>query len=204
MKKYSQEFKVGLFIVICLAGLAYLTLSTGKVTLVKEGYCIYAVFDEVAGLNKKAPVMLNGFEVGKVEDVKLAYDNAKTTITLKLLLNKGVKVSKDSEISIKTLGLMGEKYIQIKASQNPDFIEPETVIIGKPYADMDTLITNLNMTLDDNKERISSIMTNLDSTMKNMDSASKNFDAFSDDIKRHPWKLLVKTKEKDKDKGKGK
>mgnify|MGYP001439508961 CR=1 FL=1 len=56
MKKFGNEFVVGLFVLACLVGLGYLTFSTGKVDLKKEGYHIYAVFNEVAGLNTKAPV----------------------------------------------------------------------------------------------------------------------------------------------------
>lgn len=181
MKKYAHEFKVGIFIILCLIGLTYLTFSTGKVSFGKGGYNIFVVFDELAGLSKKAPVMLNGLDVGKVDDIKLSYDGEKTLITLKLRLNKDVKVREDSEASIKTLGLMGEKYIQITSSQNSNFLPPDATIYGKPYADMDTLVSNLNTTMDENKDRFSNI--------------AKNFEAFSDDIRRHPWKLLIKTKE---------
>ena len=188
MKRLAQEFKVGLFIIICLAGLAYLIISTGKISFGKQGYNIYVVFTELAGLNKKAPVMLNGVEVGKVDDLKIAYDFDKTLITLKLSLNNDVKVRQGSEISIKTLGMMGEKFIQITSSQSSEFMPADTVVCGKPYLDIDTLVSNLNATMDQNKDRFNNIA-------KNMETTSKNFEAFSDDIKRHPWKLLIKTKE---------
>lgn len=181
MKKYTNEFKVGVFVLLCLAGLAYLVLSTGKLTLGRRGYPVYAVFNEVAGLDKKAPVMLHGLEIGKVEDLKLSYDNDKTAVVLTLCIDDGVKIREGSAVSIKTLGLMGEKYIQICSSQSPDFIKAGSTIQGKPYADMDTLISTLNSTLDQNKDR----MTNI----------TKNFEAFSDDLRRHPWKLLIKTRE---------
>lgn len=188
MKKYANEFKVGLFVIVCLAGLAYLVLSTGKITFGKKGYNIYVVFNEVAGLDEKAPVMLNGLEVGKVDDIRFSYDENETLIVLKLWLRHDVKVREDSEISIKTLGLMGEKYIQISSSKNSGFIKPETSIYGKPYADLDTLVASANMTMDENKERIAAIA-------KSMEATAKNFESFSDDIRRHPWKLLRKSKE---------
>jgi len=187
MKKYTQEFKVGLFVILCLIGLAYLVLSTGKVTFGQEGYHIYVVFDEVAGLDKKAPVMLNGFEVGKVEDIVLGYDQDRTFLTLKLWLKKDVRVSDDAEVSLKTLGLMGEKYIQISSAGNGSCVAAGETLEGRPYADIDTLVTSLNSLMDDNKDRISAIA-------ENMEATSKNFEEFSEDLKKHPWKLLFKPK----------
>ncbi|MFA5157181.1 MAG: MlaD family protein [Candidatus Omnitrophota bacterium] len=181
MKKYTQEFKVGLFIILCLAGLAYLTLSTGKISFKKEGYNIYVIFEEIAGLDKKAPVMMNGFEVGKVDDMKISYDADKTLVILKLWLDKDTRIRENSEISIKTLGLMGEKFIQISSAQNNSFLEPGITIYGKPYVDIDSLLSDVNSIVGENKERITNI--------------AKNFEEFSDDIKRHPWKLLFKGKE---------
>ena len=207
MKKISNEFMVGLFVLLCLIGLFYLTYSTGKMNLKKEGYNIYVVFDEIAGLEKKAPVMLNGLEVGKVDQIKASYDGDKTRMTLKLWLDKSAKVRDNAVVSIKTLGLMGEKYIQISSYEGSNFIQPGAVLFGKPYLDLDALmeqaqviskdlgeqvnklVANLNSTVDANKGNISQIIENLEAT-------SQNFEDFSADIKKHPWKLLLKGKEK--------
>jgi len=203
MKKYSNEFKVGIFIILCVAGLLYLTFSTGKVGIKKGGYNIFVVFDEIAGLEKKAPVMLNGLEVGKVEEIKPSYDSDSTHIILKLWLSDEAKIRENPAVSIKTLGLMGEKYIQISSSKGANFIQPESTLEGKPYMDLDTiteqaegisneikkLAASLNFTLENNQDEISRIIANLEAT-------SKNFEEFSQDIKWHPWKLIFKTKEK--------
>jgi phospholipid/cholesterol/gamma-HCH transport system substrate-binding protein len=203
MKKINNEFKVGLFFVICIIGLFYLSYRTGKLNFKKEGYCIYAKFDDIAGLQKKAPVMLNGLEVGKVEDIKISYDNGLTNIILKLWLEKNAKVRNNPVVSIKTLGLMGEKYIQIASSQGSDFISAGSVVYGKTYQDFDAvsdqlmllskevekLTKNLNGAVEDNKENVANIINNLETT-------SENFESLSADLKQHPWKLLFKTKEK--------
>ena len=189
MKKYTNEFKVGLFIVLALAGLFYLTYSTGKLDLRKKGWRLYAVFSEIAGLDKKAPVMLNGLEVGKVEDIQPLYNVDKTEIKLTLWLNEGVRVRENPEIAIKTLGLMGEKYIQISSYGGGGFLASETVIAGNPYVDLDSLMATINSSLDENKDGLAQIV-------KNMEAASKNLEEFSDDVKRNPWKLLFKSKEK--------
>jgi len=207
MKNYSQEFKVGAFVILCVLGLLYMTYSTGKMNIKKDGYNIDVIFDEVAGLQSKAPVTLNGLEVGKVDDIRVFYDNDKTKIVLKLWLDKKAKIRENSIISIKTLGLMGEKFIQITSSDGKKFIEPGTILTGKPYMDLDALmeqaqtlskdigsqisklLEGLNSTVDGNKGNISQIVRSLEVT-------SKNFEDFSGDLKSHPWKLLYRPKEK--------
>jgi phospholipid/cholesterol/gamma-HCH transport system substrate-binding protein len=202
MKKYGNEFMVGLFIILCVLGFFYLIYSTGKLDFKKEGYYIYVIFDDISGVQKKAPVMLNGMEIGKVDEVKFVYDNDKTQIRLKLWLKAEARIRENPVISIKTMGLMGEKFIQISSSRGVNFIAPEVVLSGNPYLDIDSLTKDvsalteevkklaagLNDTLDGNKDKISQIVVNLEST-------SKNFQEFSDDIKQHPWKLLFKGKE---------
>lgn len=189
MKKYTNEFKVGLFILLCIAGLLYLTFSTGKMNFKKGGYNIYVLFDETAGLENKAPVRLNGFEAGKVDDIKINYENGLTRIMLKLWLQDGARVRENAKVSIKTLGLMGEKYIQISSSGGADFIKPDTMLQGEPYLDLDKLLASVSGTVEENKDSIAAIVKNLETT-------SKNFEEFSGDIKRNPWKLLFRTKEK--------
>jgi len=207
MKKYTNEFKVGLFVVLCVAGLFYLSYSTGKLNIKRPGYHIYVMFNEVAGLEEKAPVMLNGLEMGKVDDINVSYENDRTQLVLKIWLEEKAKIRENPEIAIKTLGLMGEKYIQISSSEGKDFIEPDAVLYGKSYMDLDTLmeeaqimsrditkqletlVANLNVTVEGNQDTITNIV-------KNLETSSKNFEEFSSDIKRHPWKLLFKGKEK--------
>lgn len=207
MKNYSQEVKVGAFVILCIMVLLYMTVSTGKMNIKKDGYNIDVIFDEVAGLQSKAPVTLNGLEVGKVDDIKVFYDNDKTKIVLKLWLDKKAKIRENSVISIKTLGLMGEKFIQITSSDGKNFIAPGTILTGKPYMDLDALmeqaqtlskdigsqinklLESLNSTVDGNKGNISTIVQSLEVT-------SKNFEEFSGDLKSHPWKLLYRPKEK--------
>ena len=70
----TNEVKVGIFSLLALLGFAYLIVSTGKLDLKNDGYHIYVVFSDIAGLDTKAPVMLNGREVGKVDDSEISYE----------------------------------------------------------------------------------------------------------------------------------
>jgi len=217
MRKYSNEVKVGIFFVFCLLGFMYLIVSTGKLHVKEEGYHIYVVFDDIAGMEKNAPVMVNGVEVGRVQDIEVSYDEGSTEVKLKLLIQPDIKIWQDPTVSIKTLGLMGEKYIQIVSPKGAGFIPPGTVLQGKPSMDMDVLLgeaeglsrdikslinnvdsltdevkklaKNLNYTVEDNQDSISRMI-------KHFEVTSENFEEFSQDVKKNPWKLLFKAKEK--------
>ena len=209
-KKYGNEFKIGIFVIICLLGLGYITLRTGNFNIKKEGYNIFVVFPEVAGLEANAPVMLNGLEVGRVENMEASYDNDETCVLLKLWIDGKAKIRENPEVSIKTLGLMGEKFIQISARKGEGFVKPEDRLYAKGPTDLDQLVEraevisqntnelllevrklteNLNSTLEDNRGSV-------DNIIKNLEATSVNLEEFSGDIKKHPWKLLIKTKEK--------
>ncbi len=216
MKKnhWTTEFKVGLFIVFCAVGLLYMTYSTGKLDFRTKGYLVDVIFDEAAGLGKKAPVMLNGLEVGKVQTIKPIYKDHRTKIKLQLWLQDHAKIRQGSEISIKMMGLMGEKYIHIASSNNEEFAQPGEVLKGQPYVDLDVFIRNLNSTVEENRQNIAQAIEGLNQllvhadevvtsnqdglkrTIQNFEMTSQNFEEFSDDLKRNPWKLLFRTKEK--------
>jgi len=205
MKKYGNEFKVGLFFLICVFGLVVITLKTSKVNFEKKGYRIYVLFEDVAGLEKAASVLLNGVTVGKIESVEPLYIANKTKVKLTVGLNQGVEVRENPKISIKSMGFMGEKCLQITSVEGETLVEPGAVINGEPYVDMDLLMenvnsltnqvkelsTNLGNIVGDNKDAISQLVLNLE-------SASQNLEEFTLDIKQHPWKLLFKNKEKKK------
>ncbi len=213
MKKFSNEFRVGVLIVLCIVGLVFITIKTGKFHFKNKGYNIFVVFDDISGLELKAPVMLNGFEVGKVEEIIPVYQNKddsdSTHIFLKLWINNQAKIRSNARVSIKTLGLMGEKYIQIASYKGKDFIADNSTLYGEGMVDMDQLMRealniskkieelisevksltgSINDTVDNNQNAINNIIKNLEYT-------SKNFEEFSADLKIHPWKLLHKTKD---------
>ncbi len=210
MKNYSNEFKAGFLILLAIITLGYITVKTGKLPLKQEGYSIFVIFDEISGLEDKAPVMLNGLTVGKVDGIEPVYQEDKTFIKLKLWIEKKAQIRKGAKVSIKTLGLMGEKYIQIASHTGEQFIMPGEILQGVSMQDLDAIMeealviskkveslidevkilsTNLNLTVSENK-------TTLSQMLKNFESTSQNIEEMSADLKRHPWKLLYRKERK--------
>jgi len=112
MKKYSLETIVGIFVVAGLLCVAYMTVKLGKVSLIgDEYYSLYAHFASVSGLRVSNLIEIEGIEVGRVE--RLSIDQEKQMAVVELKIKKGINVYDDASVSIKTAGLIGDKFIDI-------------------------------------------------------------------------------------------
>lgn len=112
MKKYSAETIVGIFVIIGLICVGYMTIKLGKVSLFGDDYySLYARFSSVSGLKTNSPVEIHGIEVGRVE--KMTLDTEKQIAVLELKIRKGLTIYDDAIASIKTAGLIGDKFVNI-------------------------------------------------------------------------------------------
>jgi phospholipid/cholesterol/gamma-HCH transport system substrate-binding protein len=112
LKKYSIETFVGIFVVIGLVCVGYMTIKLGKVSLFGDAYyTLFARFSTVTGLRVGSPVEIQGIEVGRVE--KMTLDTEKQSAVLELKIRKGLTVYDDAIASVKTAGLIGDKFVNI-------------------------------------------------------------------------------------------
>jgi phospholipid/cholesterol/gamma-HCH transport system substrate-binding protein len=112
MKKYTMETIVGIFVVVGLVCVGYLSITLGKVPLFSDNtYTLYARFSSVQGLRVGSPVEVFGIEAGKVS--YLGIDNERQAAIATLSIRKNVKLYKDAAAAIKTAGLIGDKYVNI-------------------------------------------------------------------------------------------
>ncbi len=122
MKKYTQETVVGVFVVIGLFAIAYMTVKLGNVGFLGEqSYSLIAKFSSVTGLRTGSPVNMLGLEVGRVESFEMDQENQVAVVTLKI--NNGIQIYDDAIASIKTEGLIGDKFISIDAGGGGDLLE---------------------------------------------------------------------------------
>ena len=111
MKNRSLELTVGLFVLIGLVCLGYLTIKLGKMEVFdSKGYNLRAQFDSVAGLRTGAGVEMAGVGIGKVTQITL---NKNYVAVVNMRIDNNIKLSEDSIASVKTSGLIGDKYISI-------------------------------------------------------------------------------------------
>jgi len=150
MGSITTEAKVGLFILIGMLLLGYMTMQVGQRGIgVKKGYIVDVVFDNVAGLNKYSSVQIAGVEVGRVEDILLK--DGKALVRLRIIPN--VTLEKDVSAAIKTRGVLGDKYIEIMpGTRGMAALEPgEQIRNVERQADIDRLLNQIGAIADDIK-----------------------------------------------------
>ena len=111
MKRFDLELAVGLFLLMGILALGYISVKMGKLEIIGgEGYTLFAKFQNSGGIDTGAAVEIAGVEVGKVKSVML--DDEYQSVA-ELFIKDGVRIQEDAIASIKTKGLIGEKYIKI-------------------------------------------------------------------------------------------
>ena len=211
--RMTPEAKTGIIVLVCVAALITLVLKVGNFKLFQKGYTLKSQFHFTAGVKKHAPVRLSGVDVGEVKDIHLIYAED-TLIELEFWFRDDVKIRKDAHAYVTTLGLMGEKYIEIKVGTGAaEYAKPGDLITGddpvrledlmslgtqvaKDISHMANDISHLAVRLD---ETVAGNRYKIDEIFDNLDETSDNFREFSQDIKYHPWKILMKGKEKPKE-----
>jgi phospholipid/cholesterol/gamma-HCH transport system substrate-binding protein len=112
MKKYSMETAVGIFVVIGLVCVGYMAVKLGKVSLFGEDtYPCYARFASVSGLRLGGSVEIYGIEVGTVTSLGIDAERQMGVVGMKI--KKGRTIYDDAAATIKSSGLIGDKYIKI-------------------------------------------------------------------------------------------
>jgi len=112
MKEYKRiEITVGLFVFIGIASMFYMALKLGEVGgLGTSGYHLQAAFDDVGGVRAGADVMIAGVVIGRVDDVHL---NADDQAEVNMRIHDDVHITADAIASIRTKGIIGDRFIRI-------------------------------------------------------------------------------------------
>jgi phospholipid/cholesterol/gamma-HCH transport system substrate-binding protein len=140
MKMFDLELAVGLFMIAGIICLGYLSIKLGRMEVLGgRGYEVQAVFSNSGGLKPGSSVVIAGVEVGRVREITLEDYEA----VVKIGLPADVKIQEDAIASIKTKGLIGEKYIEITPGGSEKLIEPGGKIRDtQPAVDLEQLISN--------------------------------------------------------------
>ena len=140
MHKYAKETWVGVFVFICLLCVGYLTIKLGKLEVFGgDSYRVSARFSSVSGLRPGADVDIAGVSVGSVERIDLDQDFGVAVVTLRI--RKDVALSTDVIASIKTSGLIGDKYVRLTPGGEPEYLADGGLIREtEPAIDLEALI----------------------------------------------------------------
>lgn len=240
------ELKVGIFVFIGLLILSIAIFSIGDLEFFKPGYYIEVRFRFASGIDIGAPVRLAGVEVGEVKKIEIFYNEEikKTQVALSVWLEKSTKVPQDSEAHINTLGLLGEKYLEILPGRDYSHLLADgDILVGTDPVSMGEIVglgreiaVKLNYTIESindivgdvpTKEALKGAISNLNDLTQDLrgliERATTILDKvkngegtmgkllmdealyydikyLTEDLKRHPWKLLRKGKSEDREK----
>jgi phospholipid/cholesterol/gamma-HCH transport system substrate-binding protein len=141
MKQTQIEISVGLFILAGFLAFCYLAFNLGEVTLFSDGkmMTILADFDNISGVKKGSSVQIAGVPVGTVTRVALNADNV-AEISMKV--EKTLKIPTDSMASVKSQGIIGDKYIQITLGGDSQLLQEGGKLVDTESAvDIESLIS---------------------------------------------------------------
>ena len=123
MKRATLETIVGIFVLIGILCLAYLSIKLGKMELLGgDYYQVQADFDSVSGLKNGASVEIAGVEVGRVG--RILFDPKSDMAKVNLQIKLGTKLSDDVIASVRTRGIIGDKFVKLSPGGSDKFIPP--------------------------------------------------------------------------------
>ncbi len=141
MRNLSTEMKVGIFAIVVLSILTYMTFRvSGTDWFRKAGYTVYVYFSNVAGLDEKTRVKIAGVDAGLIEEIQL--EKGRARVTLRILPH--VKIYQDARAFIKATGLLGDKYLEIRpGTAEPALKDGDTIRNVREPIDMEEIVYNL-------------------------------------------------------------
>ena len=140
-KSLKIEITVGLFMLIGLACMGYLAVQMGDVNLFgAKTYILKARFTSVSGLKEGSYVEAAGVRVGKVS--KIEFDTGKYLATVTMNMDNDVKVHEDATASVRTAGIIGDKFIKISPGGSDTYLKPGMEITEtEPSINLEELIS---------------------------------------------------------------
>lgn len=209
------ELKVGIFIFIGLVILSIFILSIGNFKTWASGYHISVVFRFINGLKVGAPVRFAGVDVGEIKKINIYFDSRQkvTKVALLCWIKEDIKIPVDSQVWVNTLGLLGEKYVEIMPGATYENVlkEGDTIVgvdplpmheVGRLAKDIGERINNLLeqstlliQRLNSQEGTVGKLLYS-DSLHKHLENLVIQLEKAVEDISKNPWKLLWKPKEK--------
>jgi len=212
-KSKALELKVGIFIFIGFVILAWFVLLIGGSKLMRVGYNIKVVFGFANGIKVGAPVRVAGVDKGEVKEIRLTYDSkGRSKVIIKAYMDADTVIPRDSRAWVNTLGLLGEKYMEVIPGTDYRYLLSEE---GHLLGEDPTSVQEVTDLAKDIALQAKSMMGSFKETIDALNPLLKNINEgkgtvgklFTDDklytdieemfadLKKHPWKLLFRPKE---------
>lgn len=140
----STEAKVGAITLTGFILLAYMIMHLGGFTLGEKGYPLNAVFSQVNGLKEGNAVRYAGVDIGRVQHIAVTPSG----IEVQMFIKPGVKIPEGSKFTIKSDGLLGEKFIDIEPPDEfKDYLAPNAKVKGEDPRGFDQLMAKTDVVM---------------------------------------------------------
>jgi phospholipid/cholesterol/gamma-HCH transport system substrate-binding protein len=208
----NVELKVGIFVFLGFVVLTWFVLWIGDFKLMKTGYHINVRYCFANGIKIGAPVRIAGVEKGEVKEIKLSHDDqGKARIIVRAWLDGDAQVPVDSRAWVNTLGLLGEKYLEIIPGKKFDkLLKEEDVLVGEDptsVQEVTDLAKEISLQAKDTLSSMQATLKTLEMVLSDMhegkgtigkfftdDKLYSNVEEMTADLKKNPWKLLYRPK----------
>jgi phospholipid/cholesterol/gamma-HCH transport system substrate-binding protein len=121
MKRANEEIAVGIFVLVGIVCLIYLAVHLGEMEFFSRGYQVTADFDNISGLKVGASVEIAGVDVGRVEQISITPDDRARLV---FKLEPGLVLKSDTIASIRTKGIIGDKFVKLSMGSSEKTIPP--------------------------------------------------------------------------------
>ena len=179
----KREIKIGIFMTIAIFMLAAFIFVVGDFSVLfrKPGYLLNVVFDSAGGLEKRAVVRMAGVKIGYVKDIRLKESRANVILSI----DSGIEVPQGSKATLASIGILGEKHIEVLPGEGPGFYQPDEILGGIPPVSFDQMGTMLLTVGEEFREvgRVFSEMFGGEETRANLRDTLNNLSSFSEDLK---------------------
>jgi len=193
--RVPNEIKAGLVVIMAVGIGVVFFLKT--VNLRTETYEIKTSFRFAGDLKPDAVVKLSGIEVGRLKKMSFLY-KPETRVECLLEIDSHAMARADSIAYIGTAGFVGDAYIGLTPGTE-DFAKPGSTIASEDPMQIrqlmkkaDAIADNLDGVLAEVKSLVTDNHKGINKIVGNLESTTENFKEFSEDVKKHPWKLLFK------------
>ena len=149
-----NEFKVGLLAIATIVAVALMSL---KITSNQSGFGQYVTYrtiiKDASGIFPKTPIKVAGISAGRIVSIELQQNTA--LITFEIL--KQIQVTKNSKLRIKSVGFLGDKYLEIYIGDSTELLKKYDFIDSEEAAGIETLIKDTSEVLADVKQIVRSL-----------------------------------------------
>lgn len=177
-----SKLKVGIVVTAALVILIFAILFAGNIqNVLAPQATIYATFRDVKGLRSGAPVWFAGVQIGSIKSI--AFTGQTITAAMKIDRDALAYLKKDSEASILTLGLLGDKYIEVSpGSKEAERLRPRDMIAGTTRPEINEELSRLVSGVGKNKGSLGKLLED-DTLYRDLSSSARDVRLFAETLK---------------------